>query len=488
MSNVIVLHIQMASLVSTLKPALKVLSYVVLLTCILFSLVGLFQRYFAFLHFMPNTIFSNSVPNRNASLFALSNVVKSHDKSWQQPTMSNSMTISKLKPSGYVLALSYWDQQTSALRNLLSLQCWARQVELVVVEPFIIGSDFGMQVVEQNNHSDKMVARFRDLFDINQWNDPSHTKVTPLVSWKNFLENAPQNVIFVEMKYTDHPMKFPELPLDVTCKKKILIRQFFRVFGSHGFHLQRMVCFDFQKLGILTTRQFNTYLFGKFDPSSVSVVFIEWRGIVTSIFHRIMLQDSVCGNGLGYTNIAISLNPSQKIIKHSEQYIQRYLHGGDYVAIALRLERIFPAGKNNVLVCLNKTLGYLSRIKQGVHEANTFLSIDVGRFGSKGYKRNPLMEFTVTQQVEKLIETLYGNSTTIQDWEETFLNISRTSNPGYIALLQKTIATRAKCLLLVGGGTFQQHASRLYQQMHTSRRCYVQLDGFCSQKVYNVPW
>jgi len=112
----------------------------------------------------------------------------------------------------------------------------------------------------------------------------------------------------------------------------------------------------------------------------------------------------------------------------------------------------------------------------------------VGRFGSKGYKRNPLMEFTVTQQVEKLIETLYGNSTTIQDWEETFLNISRTSNPGYIALLQKTIGTRAKCLLLVGGGTFQQHVIRLYQQMHIGRLCYIQLDEFCSQKVYNVPW
>jgi len=392
-----------------IKTVLRIKSIVVLITCELLYL------YFLPLHFTPTTLSQShtcSSTNSTISWFTLSNinVISNYSKSWQELVAVKSVATDEKnyhkKPRGYVLALSYWDQQTSALRNLLSLQCWARQVELVVVEPFIIGSDFGMQVVEQNNHSDKMVARFRDLFDINQWNDPSHTKVTPLVSWKNFLENAPQNVILVEMKYTDHPMKFPELPLDVTCKKKILIRQFFRVFGSHGFHLQRMVCFDFQKLGILTTRQFNTYLFGKFDPSSVSVVFIEWRGIVTSVFHRIMLQDSVCGNGLGYTNIAISLNPSQKIIKHSEQYIQRYLHGGDYVAIALRLERIFPAGKNNVLVCLNKTLGYLSRIKQGVHAANTFLSIDVGRFGSKGYKRNPLMEFTVTQQVEKLIDSM----------------------------------------------------------------------------------
>jgi len=425
-------------------------------------------------------------------MFALSSVTNNHDKMWQQPTMGKPMTTSKTtqqKPRGYVLALSYSDQQTSALRNLLSLQCWAAQLELVVVEPFIIGSEFGMQVVvEQNNHSDKMVVTFRDLFDIDQWNDPSQTKVTPLVSWKNFLENAPRNIILVEIKYTNHPMMFPELPPDVTCNGKILAQQFFRVFGSHGFQLQKMVCLDFQKLGILTTSQFNAYLFGKFSTSSVSVVFMVWRGIVTSVSHRIMLQDSACGNGFGYSKLVLSLNPSQKIFRHADQYIQRYLTGGDYIAIALRLERILHStGINNVPACLNKTLGYLSRLKQGIQAANTFLSMDVGRFGSKGYKKHHVV-FTVTQVAETLIETLYGNSTTIQDWEETFLNISRTSNPGYIALLQKTIATRAKCLLLVGGGTFQQHASRLYQQMHTSRRCYVQLDGFCSQKVYNVPW
>ena len=86
-----------------------------------------------------------------------------------------------------------------------------------------------------------------------------------------------------------------------------------------------------------------------------------------------MLRDSACGSGLGYAKFALSLSPSQKIFKHSDQYIQRYLHGGDYVAIALRLERIFhSAGMNNVPVCLNKTLGYLSRLKQGIQAANTF--------------------------------------------------------------------------------------------------------------------
>ena len=473
----------MASLVSNLKAALTLVSCVVLLSCVvLFSLVGLLSRNFPSPLFTLNTTLPNSVPRSETSPFALS-VIDHHHKSWRN-------TSETVKPitnrRGYVLALSYWDQQTSALRNLLGLQCWATKVNLKVVEPFVVGSDYGMQVVKQNNDSDEMEVRFRDLFDIDQWNGQYHTKLTPLVSWKSFLENAPRNIILVEIKYTDHPMKFPELPLDVACNKKRLTQQFLRYFGSHQFHLQRTVCLDFKKLGILTTSQFNAYLFGNFSTSSVSVVFTEWRGIATSVYHRIMLRDFVCDSRLG---VALGLNPSQKIFKHANQYIQRYLHGGDYVAIALRLERMFsPAGKVNVSACLNKTLGYLSRLKQRIHPANTFLSIDAGRFGSKGYKKKPLMASTLTLQVEKLIETLYGNSTTIEDWEETFVNISRTSNPGYIALLQKTIATRAKCLLLVGGGTFQQHASMLYQRMHTSRQCYIQLDGFCSQKVYKVPW
>ena len=486
----------MGSLLFTFKTVLKILSTVVLLTCVLLYL------YFLPLHFTPTVTVPSqsrtcSTTSSTTSLFTLSTVVNNYSNAWQElaAAKSNAMasnTATKSshikKPGGYVLALSYWDQQTSALRNLLSLQCWATKLNLVVVEPFIVGSNFGAQVVKQNNHSDEMEVRFRDLFDIHHWNQNrhSHTKLAPLVSWKNFLDNAPKSVILVRIKYTDHPIKFPKLPLDVTCNGIGLAEQFFK---SHGFHLQRMVCLDFQKLGILTTSQFNTYLFGNFSSSSVSVVFTEWRGIATSVYRRIMLRDSVCGSGLGYAKFALGLNPSQKIFKHANQYIQRYLHGGDYVAIALRLERMFsPAGKVNVSVCLNKILGYLSRLKQRIHPANTFLSIDVGRFGSKGYKNKPHMASTLTLQVEKLIETLYGNSTTIKDWEETFVNISRTSNPGYIALLQKTIATRAKCLLLVGGGTFQQHASTLYQRMHTSRQCYIQLDGFCSQKVYKVPW
>ena len=47
--------------------------------------------------------------------------------------------------NSYILAVNFWDQQISGLRNLLSLQCWAAHLgqNVKVVEPFVIGSKFG---------------------------------------------------------------------------------------------------------------------------------------------------------------------------------------------------------------------------------------------------------------------------------------------------------------------------------------------------------
>ena len=43
---------------------------------------------------------------------------------------------------------------------------------------------------------------------------------------------------------------------------------------------------------------------------------------------------------------------------------------------------------------------------------------------------------------------------TFQEWEGIFSNISSSDNPAYVGNLQQTIAAKAKCLILIGGGSF----------------------------------
>ncbi len=57
--------------------------------------------------------------------------------------------------------------------------------------------------------------------------------------------------------------------------------------------------------------------------------------------------------------------------------------------------------------------------------------------------------------------------------EESLASISGIRHEGYNAALQLNIAVRAKCLLLIGGGSFQSHASSVFRSLHKGTPCAV---------------
>ena len=63
-----------------------------------------------------------------------------------------------------MLAHYYYDQQTAALKNLFSLQCWAAQLNMPVVEPFVVKSM--IQTSLENDVRD--LLRFSDLYDMQE--------------------------------------------------------------------------------------------------------------------------------------------------------------------------------------------------------------------------------------------------------------------------------------------------------------------------------
>ena len=66
-----------------------------------------------------------------------------------------------------------------------------------------------------------------------------------------------------------------------------------------------------------------------------------------------------------------------------------------------------------------------------------------------------------------------------QKWEESFNEATGgIKDQTYIAALQRVIASRAKCLLLFGGGTFELLAFRDYLRNHPnpSERCWRWVD------------
>ena len=69
--------------------------------------------------------------------------------------------------------------------------------------------------------------------------------------------------------------------------------------------------------------------------------------------------------------------------------------------------------------------------------------------------------------VERLVNQTFA------DWEKTFVVSTASSrhwqSPAYIAALQRTIASSSDCLLLFGGGNFQEVALSAYVHNYPNR-------------------
>jgi len=80
------------------------------------------------------------------------------------------------------------------------------------------------------------------------------------------------------------------------------------------------------------------------------------------------------------------------------------------------------------------------------------------------------------QELKATVLTLDNSIDTFEEWEQRFTDATDgITDAGYIAALQRTIGSRADCLILVGGGTFGLGVLSEYIHNHpvTSEHCYT---------------
>ena len=72
-----------------------------------------------------------------------------------------------------------------------------------------------------------------------------------------------------------------------------------------------------------------------------------------------------------------------------------------------------------------------------------------------------------TTRFKEMISVRLNKQFSFKEWEDSFVKSANgIINPGYIAALQRVIATKADYLVLVGGGKFQELALRGYLHQH----------------------
>ena len=147
----------------------------------------------------------------------------------------------------------------------------------------------------------------------------------------------------------------------------------------------------------------------------------------------------------------------------------------------IRVERFLTlksSGRSNETVdsCLRKTLAVYAGLKRQPQWADSepYLTLDIGRFGSGIMQKQSTVSMfgeslrDVTNLVTDLLVKVYdGRWESIRQWEDSFLETTGgVHERGYVAMLQRGIAVQSDCLVLMGGGSYQEVAATQYLEAH----------------------
>ena len=424
----------------------------------------------------PHNGVSHTEPPSSSTQVTLRPRTKETKELVQSPT--------QILSQGYILSLHFSDQMTGAMANVLSLQCWAEQSNLLVVEPFVIHSWLGASLKTGREGSEENAVRLSDVFDIDVWQRHSREKgYSRLVSWEEFLSNAPRDVIIASQ------------PVAGDCKHKMdKLRSISMPFATeHNFTVVKEVCFNFGESGVLTDKGILSHLYGEYLPQQVTVLFRRWGGIgktLSDIF-RMRISDSRCGRNV--SDVLSVSTKSQSLMDDVQQYISTYLNGAStFTAVMVRFQyfiinhklltdeqlKYHPTDSHQnysalLESCLQSILTELRSLK--ADNSTTLLTMDFGTHGSqfsnsKGeavsiFKDYPWMD----KQVKSLFRSIYGSSLSLEEWEDSFEFVAKKNNSGYIAQMQKELAARAQCLMLAGAdgqSSFQEQTKSLFESYH----------------------
>ena len=368
----------------------------------------------------------------------------------------------KYSHNRYVLAYSYWEQQTNALINMWTLQKWADKsgARLKVVEPFAANSvlEFPHDVLYKHRFTNAL--RFRDYFDLGYWTTTTgELGIEPLVSWDTFVKYANRNVILAIPSYGAHP---PGVHVDSEIDKIERCR-FDRDKITHNiesllkilhFEIIKVVCFAISSGYVYTFNQFNSFLI---PNSNATIWFGYWEGI-----GRVPINDATLQRDYGKAHVFSMIHPSPQLMIASRKYAKTVLKADfrKYTAIAFRTvqvrNRMKARGRsaNYIMDYFTNCIGKLEKILDKLGSKSFFFTSDMGRFGD--YTGNQ-PSGTVDPLLQHALKVVYGNKTN-DVYESEFIQAANgIDDRGYIASMQRAIAENANCLIVMGGySSFQK--------------------------------
>ena len=400
-----------------------------------------------------------------------------------------------INDSSYIITQSFGGQMTRAIRNMMVQQCWGASFghPSYLVEPFSSNSFLyhtSRLWSKAKRRELRNAPRFSEFYDLDHYNFQSRRQGSiELVTWEHFIKNAPRQAV---------ALVIPQQKCNLTWKRKTsnnrllsncslseAFQDFIVGLKTYEFHVIKVMCVDCTRLEMpLTPKELQSELYEGHSFQRVTILVNAWRNYAyTTSWLQLPKLCALCET----PSMSVRLRPSMLVRRHTQYYKEAFLKHHGFVAVMIRIERFLTqqvSGRvqSNLSSCVNETLQVLDKTKTEMKNVDTFLTLDVGRFGSRVMRTSNAVSRltshgtdtgdTITLLAENTIKHVFNGTLSFKEWEDTFTDASHgITEMGYIAMLQRNIATEANCLILMGGGSFQQVAAYQYIQNHPNDYC-----------------
>ena len=368
---------------------------------------------------------------------------------------------------------------------------------MVILEPVISRNKFKAMPhipLDDSNGSVSYIPppepalQFHNLFDIANFNKFSTDMNYPQLAPRDiFFENAPRKIILVYI-YEGEKNQLPELtklwpkrntstgncfdPLmsELASDSKYQLYQIIQ----KGFCVVRVIVYRITRGEslIFTEPQLRKSILGGMKISDFTLVFNIWmpKFVLPGTNGRECIDS-------GYHSSKGQFQPSKRLLANARYYKKHFLNSTvTHITLMIRLEQIYTYlhrprsqyGNWTVKKCLDVAIEKVKEFQSKRSLGVPFVTLDVGKYGSKTLKSFGLERVrNDTKYINRLLASVYDHHWNLKEWENSFTQATGgIVDSSYIAALQRTLASKTECLILVGGGMFQELTMRKYMESH----------------------
>ncbi len=403
----------------------------------------------------------------------------------------------------FVLTLDFHGQQGSAALCLSTLQCFLGSIykHFYVVEPYLVNSHMKSHTV-----AGKSSMNFSSFFNLDIFNSESRKVGYTEMASMNEFQRVSSNYKFIILVVIAGNAWRVAWSADKTEDRVNCFEEYKHInsivepFRTH-IQKARQKLEDVRSdkcivrmIQLLTTKSDKQeiprsrlkfvfdFIFDTWSPQDVLLVFAAWPKSYLPVYQPLNGVHCLQERETSHNYIKSQFHPSERLIQNAEMYERVFLGNANRLAIMLRVERVVTeylkevhgADKPKTLEeCFQRVLTLKSQLeKTSTQFLYPLVTLDIGgKYGTQSFKNRTDIE---TLSI-KTLENLYSNKLSMEEWENSFVEVSGVTHPGYIAALQRLLASRADCLVLVGGGDFQALAVQDYLEYHKSRPTCIHL-------------